>query len=87
MCKFENWLIEFAGIHCRTTVQTLSISLAILIMTCATSNAAATLPPGNTIQQWNTIAENTVVGSGAFRPRALSIWPTCRRRIRRSGVN
>src|SRR5215831_2825310 len=67
MCKFENPIIEFAGILCRTTVRTLSITLAILIMTCATSNAAATLPPGNTVQQWNTIAENTVVGSGAFQ--------------------
>jgi vanadium-dependent haloperoxidase-like protein len=67
MCKFENSLIELAGIHCRTTVPTLSITLAILIMTCATSNAAATLPSGNTVQQWNTIAENTVVGSGAFQ--------------------
>jgi hypothetical protein len=25
------------------------------------------LPPGNTVQQWNAIAENTVVGSGAFQ--------------------
>ncbi len=67
MCKFKNWLIEFAGMHCRTTVPTLSITLAILIMTCTMSQAAATLPPGNTVQQWNTIAENTVVGSGAFQ--------------------
>jgi vanadium-dependent haloperoxidase-like protein len=29
--------------------------------------APATLPPGNTVAQWNTIAENTVVGSGAFQ--------------------
>jgi hypothetical protein len=30
--------------------------------------ASATLPPGNTVQQWNKIAEDTVVGSGAFQP-------------------
>ena len=30
-------------------------------------SAPATLPPGNTAAQWNTIAENTVVGSGAFQ--------------------
>jgi hypothetical protein len=30
-------------------------------------SASATLPPGNTTAQWNTIAENTVVGSGAFQ--------------------
>jgi hypothetical protein len=29
--------------------------------------APATLPPGNTVAQWNTIAENAVVGSGAFQ--------------------
>ena len=30
-------------------------------------NAAAALPPGNTVAQWNKIAEDTVVGSGAFQ--------------------
>jgi VCPO second helical-bundle domain len=30
-------------------------------------NAQAALPPGNTVQQWNKIAEDTVVGSGAFQ--------------------
>jgi VCPO second helical-bundle domain len=29
--------------------------------------ASAMLPPGNTVQQWNKIAEDTVVGSGAFQ--------------------
>jgi hypothetical protein len=29
--------------------------------------AHATLPPGNTVQQWDKIAEDTVVGSGAFQ--------------------
>ena len=29
--------------------------------------SAITLPPGNTVQQWNKIAEDTVVGSGAFQ--------------------
>jgi hypothetical protein len=29
--------------------------------------AAATLPPGNAAQQWDQIAEDTVVGSGAFQ--------------------
>ena len=32
-----------------------------------TSDAAAALPPGNTVAQWNKIAEDTVVGSGAFQ--------------------
>jgi hypothetical protein len=32
-----------------------------------TRDAAAALPPGNTVTQWNKIAEDTVVGSGAFQ--------------------
>jgi len=33
--------------------------------------AAATLPPGNTVEQWDKIAEDTVVGSGAFQIEGL----------------
>jgi len=33
--------------------------------------ARAALPDGNTVQQWNQIAENTVVGSGAFQNEGL----------------
>jgi hypothetical protein len=33
--------------------------------------AAAALPVGNSVQQWNQIAENTVVGSGAFQNEGL----------------
>jgi PAP2 superfamily len=33
--------------------------------------APAVLPPGNTVQQWNTIAEDTVVGSSAFQPEGF----------------
>jgi hypothetical protein len=32
-----------------------------------TRSAAAALPPGNAVEQWNKIAEDTVVGSGAFQ--------------------
>ncbi|HET9324411.1 MAG TPA: vanadium-dependent haloperoxidase [Gaiellaceae bacterium] len=35
--------------------------------TAMTRDAAAVLPPGNTVVQWNKIAEDTVVGSGAFQ--------------------
>jgi hypothetical protein len=52
---------------CKGTIPTASITLAIVMMTCAVSKAAPTLRPGNAVQQWNTIAENTVVGSGAFQ--------------------
>ena len=33
--------------------------------------ATAALPPGNTVEQWNKIAEDTVVGSGAFQSEGL----------------
>src|SRR5262245_44161790 len=59
--------IALVGVHGKSTIPTVSITLAIVMMTCAVSKAAPTLPPGNTVQQWNTIAENTVVGSGAFQ--------------------
>jgi hypothetical protein len=36
-----------------------------------TRDAAAALPPGNTVAQWNKIAEDTVVGSGAFQPEGF----------------
>jgi hypothetical protein len=51
----------------KTTTSTLSIALAIVMLTCPVSLAARALPPGNTVQQWNAIAENTVVASGAFQ--------------------
>jgi hypothetical protein len=36
-----------------------------------TRDAAAALPPGNTVAQWNQIAEDTVVGSGTFLPEGF----------------
>jgi hypothetical protein len=46
---------------------TAATALAVAASTGTTSNAAAALPPGNTVAQWNKIAEDTVVGSGAFQ--------------------
>jgi hypothetical protein len=43
------------------------VSLAVGASAGTTGDAAAALPPGNTVAQWNQIAENTVVGSGAFQ--------------------
>src|SRR5215510_12374120 len=34
-------------------------------------DAAGALPSGNTVAQWNQIAEDTVVGSGAFLPESF----------------
>jgi hypothetical protein len=42
-------------------------ALAVAASAGTTGDAAAALPPGNTVAQWNQIAEDTVVGSGAFQ--------------------
>jgi hypothetical protein len=54
------------------------LALAIVVTVVAfagaagtAQNAAAALPPGNAVEQWNKIAENTVVGSGAFQNEGL----------------
>jgi PAP2 superfamily len=40
---------------------------AVALLAGAPRNAAAALPAGNAAQQWDQIAEDTVVGSGAFQ--------------------
>src|SRR5207247_7645900 len=45
--------------------------LIALTLVALASPASATLPPGNTVQQWNKIAEDTVVGSGTFQPEGF----------------
>ena len=67
MYTFKKSLIAYVGMHCKRSIPALLIALAIVLLACTVSQAAPTLPPGNTVQQWNTIAENTVVGSGAFQ--------------------
>jgi hypothetical protein len=42
-------------------------ALAVAAAAGTTRDAAAALPPGNTVAQWNKIAEDTVVASGAFQ--------------------
>jgi hypothetical protein len=46
-------------------------ALAVAASAGTTRNAVAALPPGNTVAQWNKIAEDTVVGSGAFQSEGL----------------
>jgi hypothetical protein len=53
------WLLRVAAIAVVVTAVTASGG--------TTRNAAAALPPGNSVAQWNKIAEDTVVGSGAFQ--------------------
>jgi hypothetical protein len=43
------------------------VALAVAASAGTTRNAAAALPLGNTVAQWNKVAEDTVVGSGAFQ--------------------
>jgi hypothetical protein len=45
--------------------------LIVLALVVLASPASATLPPGNAVQQWNQIAEDTVVGSGTFQPEGV----------------
>jgi VCPO second helical-bundle domain len=48
----------------------LPVFIALALVALA-SPVSATLPPGNTVEQWNKIAEDTVVGSGAFQTEGL----------------
>jgi hypothetical protein len=43
---------------------------ALAVLLC-TTNTASAAPPGNSVEQWNKIAEDTVVGSGAFQAEGL----------------
>jgi hypothetical protein len=45
--------------------------LALAAVSIMTATPRAVLPPGNAVQQWNRIAEDTVVGSGAFQNEGL----------------
>lgn len=44
---------------------------ALSILSAVSVAGRAVLPPGNAVQQWNKIAEDTVVGSGAFQNEGL----------------
>jgi hypothetical protein len=55
----------------RRAVVIIALVVAVAVPTGATRTVAATLPPGNTVAQWNKIAEDTVVGSGAFQPEGF----------------
>jgi hypothetical protein len=66
MHKFNNSTIALFGMRCKKTIPTILIALAIFVMTNPMGKAV-TLPPGNTVEQWNTIAENTVVGASTFQ--------------------
>ena len=52
----------------KISIMQLLIAIALVALAAP---ASATLPPGNTVQQWNKIAEDTVVGSGTFQPEGF----------------
>jgi hypothetical protein len=64
---------------------TLLITLAIAMIMWPFGKAAPTLPPRNTVQQWNTTVENTVVGSGDFQAKGFIymayVWRQCMTRL------
>src|SRR6266516_5779521 len=49
----------------------LAASLALAVGLASGRSASAALPPGNAVQQWDEIAANTVVKSGAFQNEGL----------------
>src|SRR4051794_36357565 len=48
-----------------------ALVLAVVASAGFAQSARATLPPGNAVAQWDKIAEDTVVGSGAFQNEGL----------------
>jgi hypothetical protein len=47
------------------------VAAALVSVLAGPAAKAAVLPPGNAVQQWDKIAEDTVVGSGAFQNEGL----------------
>jgi len=68
---YKNSQVSCIGTRCKTKISALLIALAMTLVTTPVGKAAQMLPPGNTVEQWDTIAENTVVGSGAFQAEGL----------------
>ena len=44
---------------------------AVFVVSIFSLSARAELPPGNVVQQWNKVAEDTVVASNAFQNEGL----------------
>ena len=55
----------------RSLVVALFAATTLGLGAAAPRSGADTLPPGNTVQQWDKIAEDTIVGSGAFQNEGL----------------
>jgi len=71
MHKIKNSQISLVAMNYKMNALALLLALVMMLVTSLNGSATPTLPPGNTAEQWNTIAENTVVGSGAFQAEGL----------------
>jgi hypothetical protein len=63
----SGWKQGVTGSRSLRFVVAAAAAFAIAPLAGTTHGAAAALPPGNAAEQWNQIAEDTVVGSGAFQ--------------------
>jgi hypothetical protein len=59
------------GLSCRFVLVAVAAFAVAASVGGTARNAAAALPPGNAAEQWNTIAEDTAVGAGAFQGEAF----------------
>src|SRR5437868_15144708 len=55
----------------RAAAAAVAVIVLAFIAGTGAREARAVLPPGNAVQQWDKIAEDTVVGSGAFQNEGL----------------
>ena len=65
-----------------TVAAAAAIVLAVFVAAQA-RDAKAVLPPGSTVSQWDKIAEDTVVGSGAFQNESfIYMYPSSCQTVR-----
>src|SRR5262245_273384 len=63
----SSWQRGPLGARSRRFVVAVVAGVAVAQFAGTTRLASAALPPGNAAEQWNKIAEDTIVGSGAFQ--------------------
>ena len=65
-----DWMADSTGLGYEGGAVVFGVALAV-VAGANVREARAVLPPGNAVQQWDKIAEDTVVGSGAFQNEGL----------------
>ena len=63
----SRWMDRVRGCRALRYVVAAVTAFAVVPSAYATHDAEAALPPGDAAEQWNKIAEDTIVGSGAFQ--------------------